>query len=136
MTLLAEIALVVIAGVGVTVCLSRLPDSRPMRRRRPRVAQTSRPTQLVTLERLVGAAESSAVHAHAYLRPVLVEIASARLAAHGQTLERMPEARGQALLGAGLWEIVRPSRPFPEDRHGPGVSRDELMAMLDALERL
>jgi hypothetical protein len=107
-----------------------------MRWRRARVAQASRPTQLVALERLVGAAESSAVHAHAYLRPVLVEIASTRLIAHGQALERMPEARGQELLGAGLWEIVRPARPLPEARHSPGVSRDGLTAILDALERL
>jgi hypothetical protein len=48
----------------------------------------------------------------------------------------MPDAMGRELLGDGLWDIVRPDRPFPEDRHGPGVAPQELRAMLGALERL
>ena len=81
-------------------------------------------------------AGTSAVHVHAYLRPLLVEIASRRLAARGQTLERMPDAVARELLGDRLWDIVRPDRPFPEDRHGPGVAPQELRAMLEVLERL
>ena len=81
-------------------------------------------------------AGTSAVHVHAYLRPLLVEIASRRLAARGQTLERMPDAAARELLGDRLWDIVRPDRPFPEDRHGPGVPPQELRAMLGVLERL
>jgi hypothetical protein len=96
----------------------------------------SRPGQLVELERLVITAATSAVHVHAYLRPVLVEISSYRLAARGQTLERMPDAVGRELLGDRLWDIVRPDRRFPDDRHGPGVAPEELRAMLEALERL
>ena len=71
------------------------------------------------LERLVSMAGSSALQVHAYLRPLLAEIASRRLAARGQSLERMPEPPAGTLLGERLWEIVRPDRPFPEDRHGP-----------------
>ena len=136
MRLLAEIALVVLAGLAVTVCIALLPDPRPTGRRRAVVPPSSRPGQLVALERLVTTAGTSTVQAHAYLRPILVEIATHRLAAHGQALERMPDATGKDLLGEELWELVRPNRPFPEDRHGPGVQPGDLAAMLDVLERL
>ena len=73
---------------------------------------------------------------HAYLRPVLVEIATHRLVANGQALDRMSDVTGRRILGDDLWEIVRPDRGFPEDRHGPGVNPQTLEAMLDVLERL
>lgn len=135
MTLAAEIALVALASVAVASCLALLPGARATRRRRP-TALLARPAQLVALERLVITAGTSTVQAHAYLRPLLVEIASHRLAAHGQTLERMPDVTGRAVLGEALWEIVRPDRPFPTDRHAPGVQSQDLAAMLDMLERL
>jgi hypothetical protein len=81
-------------------------------------------------------AGANTLHVHAYLRPLLAEMASRRLAARGRTLERMPESVGRQVLGDRLWEIVRPHRPFPEDRHGPGVSPQDLRAMLGVLERL
>lgn len=136
MRLLAEIGLIVVAGLVVAACVSLLPDPRSTRRRRRVAPPPARPDQLVELERLVISAGTSAVHVHAYLRPLLVEIASRRLAARGQTLERMPDAVACELLGDRLWEIVRPGRPFPEDRHGPGVPPNELRAMLGVLERL
>ena len=136
MRLLAEIALVVLAAVAVTVCVSLLPDARSTRRRRTQARAPARPDQLVALERLVVSAGTSAVQVHAYLRPLLVEIAARRLALHGQTLERMSDAVGRDLLGARLWDIVRPDRPFPEDRQAPGVAPQELRAMLEVLERL
>jgi hypothetical protein len=91
---------------------------------------------LVALEGLVAGSSASALHVHAYLRPLLAEIASRRLAAHGQALERMPESDARRILGDRFWELVRPDRPFPEDRHGPGVSVRDLDAMLEVLERL
>lgn len=136
MRLLAEIGLVVLAGIAVAVCVSLLPEAPGRRRRAPAPPAPARPGQLVELERLVISAGASAVHVHAYLRPLLVEITSYRLAAYGRALERMPDAMGRELLGDGLWDIVRPDRPFPEDRHGPGVAPQELRAMLGALERL
>ena len=50
--------------------------------------------------------------AHTRLRPVLVEIAEARLVRRGLRLERdVEEAR--RLLGPAAWELVRPDRPAP-----------------------
>lgn len=135
MRLLAEIALVAIAAIGVAVCVVLLPGNPPAPRR-PRLPKRSRPEQVVKLERLVVTAEANQLQAHAYLRPVLAEIASWRLAAHGHALESIPKERGQGLLGELLWEIVRPDRPFPEDRLAPGVSKEQLDEMLDVLEAL
>jgi hypothetical protein len=134
--LLAEIALVVIAAIGVAICVARLPGGPPMRQPRGRGDEQSRPEQLVKLERLVISANANTLHAHAYLRPLLAEIATRRLAAHGYALESVPEDRGRRLLGESLWEIVRPNRPFPEDRHAPGVSEGTFGEMLDVLEGL
>lgn len=136
MTLLAELALVAIAAVGVVVCLVRLPRTESLHWRRAGAVPSARPEPLVRMEGLVSSAGVSALQAHAYLRPLLADLASSRLAARGQVLERIPDALGRELLGEALWEIVRPGRPFPEDRHGPGVSAAELRVMLDTLERL
>ena len=136
MTLLAEIVLIVFAGIAVATCVALLPAPLPLRRRIPVAPGSPRPHQLVALERLVTTAGPSAVSVHAYLRPLLTQIVSHRLAARGQTLERMPEAVGREVLGDRLWDIVRPGRPFPEDRHAPGVQPQELGAMLEAIRRL
>jgi hypothetical protein len=134
--LAAEIALVVLAGAGLALCVALLPTA-PTRRYRPQPTPASpRPGQLVALERLVVTAGTSAMQVHAYLRPRLIEIVSYRLAVRGQTLARMPESVGRELLGDRLWDIVRPGRPFPEDRNAPGVRPPELAAMLAVLERL
>jgi len=136
MSLVAEIALVAAAAVGICVCLALLPEARSTRRRQAAVPERLRPEQLVRLERLVTMAGTNAIQVHAYLRPLLVEITSRRLAERGRALEQMPESIARQLLGDRLWEIVRPDRPFPEDRHGPGISPHDLSAVVEALERL
>ena len=136
MTLVAEIVLIVLAGIAVATCVTLLPAPRPLRRRKPVPVESPRPQQLIALERLVSTAGSSAVSVHAYLRPLLIQIVSHRLAVRGQTIERIPEAVGRDALGDRLWDIVRPDRPFPEDRHGPGVRPQELGAMLEVIRRL
>ena len=135
MTVLAEIALVVIAAVAVAVSVAVVPGASA-RWRRASAREPVRPGQLVANERLVVMARTSALQVHAYLRPILVELASQRLVANGQALDRMSDVTGRRILGEDLWEIVRPDRPFPEHRHGPGVNPQTLEAMLDVLERL
>ena len=136
MTLMAEIGLVLVAAAGVAACLALLPKAADWKRRRVPVRPPSRPEQLTHLERLVVTSEASALQAHAYLRPLLAEIASRRLATRGQTLEGMSDLTGRQVLGDRLWEIVRPDRPFPHDRWGRGLSTRDLAAMLEVLERL
>jgi hypothetical protein len=134
--LLLEIALVVAAAVAAMASVASVPSVPFARRRRRPEREPSHPGQLVTLERLVMMAGTSALQVHAYLRPLLAEVAEQHLAARGQSLERMTDETGRRLLGEKLWDIVRPGRPFPEDRHGPGVTAEDLGAMLDTLERL
>jgi hypothetical protein len=136
MTLLGEIALVAAAAIGVVVFSRFIPASTTTRGRRTPAQEPARPDQLLASERVVNSARAMAIHVHASLRPALVEIASRRLAAQGQALERMSDPLGEELLGDQLWEIVRPNRPFPEDRHTSGVTLQDLNAMLDVLERL
>ena len=134
--LLAELLLVALAALGVVICLARLPRAPRERLAAGSPPPPQRPDQLTALERVVVNATGNALHVHATLRPVLSEIAAQRLPAHGYRLESIPPAEGRQLLGDRLWEIVRPGRPFPDDRHGPGVTPSELATMVDALERL
>jgi hypothetical protein len=136
MTVLVELALIVAAAAALAVCVAALPNTAGGRRARVRRAQPGAPAQLERLERLVGTAAVSATEAHAYLRPVLVEIAGQRLRASGRALERIDDATGRSILGEQLWELVRPGRPFPTDRHGPGVSERQLSEFVEILERL
>lgn len=136
MTLLSEIALVAAAAIGVVVCFRLIPAPAVMGRRPTADYEPARPDQLLASERLVTSGRAMAIHAHASLRPALAEIASQRLAARGQALDQLSDRAGQELLGDRLWELIRPNRPFPEDRHAPGVSLRDLEAMLDVLERL
>jgi hypothetical protein len=137
----AEVAFIVVGAIGAGLCIvllaERLPPGNRLfeERLRPQVTTQVWPAQLVRLERAVEWSASSGLAAHTRLRPVLVEIAEARLARRGLRLDRdAAEARG--LLGPAAWELVRPDRPPPPSREAPGVGPSELDEVLDALEAL
>lgn len=92
----------------------------------------TRPTDLLRIERELSLGISSAGHLHARLLPLLREAASARL---GFDLHRLP-ARAEAALGDEAWELLRPDRPAPEDRHGTGVPLRKVEHCIETLERL
>jgi hypothetical protein len=97
---------------------------------------TSQPVELLRLERDLLLGVANADHAQRRLLPLLRAAAAARLAArHGFELERRPEA-ARALLGDDVWELLRPDRPQPEDRHGPGVPRKRIVAVIERVESL
>jgi hypothetical protein len=82
----------------------------------------------------LGIADST--HAHRRLLPLLRAAAEARLASrHGIDLDRRPEA-AEALLGEDAWELLRPDRPEPTDRHGPGIPRASVAAAIERVESL
>ncbi len=92
------------------------------------------PSQLATIERRVELGIARAADLHFHLRPMLREIAAARLAArHGSDIDG-PQAR--AVLGEEVWEVVRADRPPPEERFAPGIPPAELDRILERLERL
>ena len=92
--------------------------------------------QLESVARALDLAEASSFDLHNALRPIVREIAAARLARHGVSLDRQPE-RARALLGAPAWDLVRPDREAPARGSGRGgCSRDELRAIVDSLEAI
>lgn len=136
MTLFVEVALIVLAGLSVLLAVRRLWAAAPARPGRRAVAIDAPPAQLLENRELIASASLSALYAHAYLRPALAESVDARLARAGFRLAAISDEVGRELLGEPLWDLVRPDRPLPADRHGPGVTAAELQAMLDVVERL
>jgi hypothetical protein len=133
--LVAALALAVLirhsGEYGRSEQVARFEES--LRRRKP---ADSKPVELLRMERelLLGIAEAE--HAHRRFLPLLRAAAAARLSArHGVELERRPEA-ARALLGEDVWELLRPDRPPPEDRHGPGVPRERVVAVIERVESL
>ena len=101
-----------------------------------RTEVTPKPVELLRMERELVLGIAEAAHAHRRLLPLLRTAAAARLASHhGIELERRPEA-ARDLLGEEVWELLRPDRPPPADRHGPGVPQERLVAVIERLESL
>ena len=86
------------------------------------------------MERELVLGSADADHAHRRLLPLLQGTAAARIAArHGFELARRPEA-ARELLGEEAWELLRPGRPQPADRHGPGVPRARVKTVIERIE--
>jgi hypothetical protein len=92
--------------------------------------------ELETLTRLIMFASWSTTDVHYRLRPILREVAAHRLAAHRAIdLAEQPGA-ARAVVGEAAWELLRPDRPDPADRHGSGMEISALAAVIDALEKI
>jgi hypothetical protein len=126
---------ILVLAIGAIAMLIVLPTVPKRRRRVSRARRRSGPEDLERLEQLVVTGRASAGEVHVRLRPLLAEIAAARLARQRVLLDRDPD-RARAFLGDELWELVRLDRPRPEDPRGPGISLERLAAMTDRLERL
>ena len=96
-----------------------------LHRARPQAQQLP---ELTRLTREVALATASAYDLHFRLLPHLREIAQCRL-------ERAGKTSGPDTLGR-WWELLRPDRPEPEDRFGPGIKQAELRALVSDLERM
>jgi hypothetical protein len=92
----------------------------------------TRPTDLLRIERELSLGVASAGHLHTRLLPLLREAASTRL---GFDVHRAP-ARARAALGDEAWELLRPDRPAPEDRHAAGAPLRKVEHCIETLERL
>jgi hypothetical protein len=104
-----------------------------LRRRKP---ATSAPEELLRMDREIVLGAADADHAHRQLLPLLRTAAAARLASRrGVELDRRPET-ARALLGEEVWELLSPDRPEPADRHGPGIPRESIAAVIERVEAL
>jgi hypothetical protein len=90
----------------------------------PRKPVRTRPSELVRVERDLTLSAASAGEFHARLRPLLLEIAAARV--------RHP----REALDADTWKLLRPDRPAPDDRTAPGPPLRRIAAVLDTIESL
>jgi hypothetical protein len=131
-----EIYLFVVASLAVAAMVlwiaKALPRAEPATWERP--PRPQRLGQLESVQQMLDRAETSAVDLHSGLRPIAREIAAARLARRGVALDRQP-ARARELLGEQAWALVRADREAPSfGRLDRGCSRDELRAIVDALE--
>lgn len=90
----------------------------------------------LALERDLDLGRINAFHFHVRVRGVLREIAAFRLRhRYGVELDREPE-RARELLPTAAWEIVRPDRPPPRDRLGPGPPLSTVETVVSELERV
>ena len=94
------------------------------------------PVELLRMERELELGIADSAHAYRRLLPLLRAAAEARLASrHGIELDRRPDA-AEALLGDEAWELLRPDRPEPADRHGRGIPRATVAAAIERVEAL
>ncbi len=130
-----EAVLIGVGAIATVIAVSALTARLPARRQPPPpplpAPTRSRPSQLVRVERIVERAGESGLAAHTQLRPLLVEIAEARLGRRGLRLDGARD-----LLGPQVWELVRPDRRAPAVDRGGGILPNELEAVLDRLESL
>ena len=125
--------LAVVAFVRVALLPHEPRESSFERAVRARTPRPKRIESLVSLERRVALATAAAVHVHFRLRPILREIASARLAARGIDLDRDSDG-ARAVLGERLSELVRADRERPADAFAPGIPLAELEEHVATLE--
>ena len=88
----------------------------------------ARPDQLARVEREVTLGVATAHDLHVKLLPELREIARCRLERAGK--RPSPETLGR------WWDLLRPDRPAPDDKFGPGIREAELRALVADLEQL
>ena len=142
MQLALDIYVLVLGGLGVLVLVSALGKIAPAEGKseleaalEPEVPKLARVPELDRLERELALAAGHAFDLHYRLRPVLQEIATARLRRRGLSLEGGGPAVHD-LLGEELSDWTAPDRTPPEDRQAPGPGLEELERTVGRLERL
>jgi hypothetical protein len=136
-------ALGLLAVVGMLMAVgSRLSEGDTMSRRsrwaaaaRVRRPPPARPPRdLERMGTLVAGRIPTAVGTHQWLRPLMADIAATRLrVAHGVELT---DPAAPQLVPEPLWELIRPGRPEPLDRHAAGLTAQEMTVLVDQLEAL
>jgi hypothetical protein len=137
-----DIYVLALGGLGLFVMSSALGRIAPRddeslleEALEPEPTGTARIAALERLEREVTLAASREFDLHYRLRPVLREIAAARLERRGATLDS-ESTRARELLGDELWSLTEPDREPPSNRQAPGIGFEELERTVERLERL
>lgn len=101
----------------------------------PQVPELPRIPELDRLERELYMSAARDFDLHYRLRPVVREIAVARLERRGLRLDSGSTAVRE-LLGEDLWSLVSPDREPPRNRQALGPGLGELRQTVESLERL
>lgn len=102
----------------------------------PRDPQAERPQELTRMEREVALGVDSAFYAHFRLRPLLREVAGHRLESHYASTVDDPRPEARESLPDDAWELFDADRTPPRNPHAPGLDRERLHAIVDALEKI
>jgi hypothetical protein len=137
-----RVYVLVVCGIalafGVLALRDGAPAERPLRENQ-RAAPGGRrppPPSLARLEHEAALGVSGSFDLHFRFVPRLRAIAAGLLEFRRRiALDTQPEA-ARAALGADTWGLVRPDRPAPSDRLGPGLSSARLEQVVDSLEAL
>ena len=140
----AQGVLLAVGAIALLVLVPRPSGRRQKPRRRARPARgplwrrggrvSSPAPDLAAVDRLLNLSVSSAEDEHVRLRPLVAGLAGQRLADHtGVRLDGDP-AVAAAAVGPDVWELVRPDRPQPAERHGSGIDEARLGRVVTALE--
>ena len=137
-----DIYVLVLGGFGLLVMSSALGQIAPREDEslleealQPEPPEVARIAGLERLEREVALAASREYDLHYRLRPVLREIAAARLERRGARLDS-DSPRARELLGDELWSLTEPDREPPSNRQAAGIGFEELERTVERLERL
>jgi hypothetical protein len=123
-------------GGWVTLVAVTRSESAPGERRARRGRREVWPQRLVTLRGVLAQAVETAGAEHQRLRPLLRDIAAQRVqSGHGFAMDADP-ARARLLLGEPAWELLRPERPWPDDRRGPGRGLARVTEIVNAIEKV
>ena len=107
------------------------PLHQPMQRASSR---RQLPPSLARIELEAGLGVAGSFDLHYRLVPRLRSVASGLLASRRQVSLEASPATARTILGDPTWELVRPDRPAPEARLGPGITPRELAHVVDALD--
>lgn len=134
-----DVFLLAVGGVLLLNVVILIREAYPLERPVTQIARAlerddDEPRRLPELERAereLTMATSTSFDLHTRFRPLVREIASARLGVRGKRLEESEDE-----LGDELWALVRPDRPVPSDRHGEGIAPDAVRRIVERLEAL
>ncbi len=114
-----DVYVLVLGALALLSMISLLRKIAPPERRsrlaaalEPKVVEPPRIPELDRLERELSMGASREYDLHYRVRPIVREIASARLERRGLRLESGSD-EVRELLGEGLWELARPDRDAP-----------------------
>ncbi len=137
-----DVYVLVLGLMGLLAMTSWLRQIAPREQRsrlatalEPREPEPTRIPELDRLERELYMSAAREFDLHYRLRPVVREIALARVERRGLRLDS-GSAAVRELLGDDLWKLVSPDREPPRNRQALGPGLAELRQTVESLERL